>query len=181
MPGRNNGGMNSRLLLITILLIVVIAIVLLSRSKPRHSSVGALSSDGHFSVFRSEVDGCPLFASIDMGLSDFSEKRALPIFVSLSTPLIQPTLDGLPTDSDDESLNAWEDSVENQLRSQTKYVYVGRVTWNGHRELLYYVEKQEPAMAALKSLSDSKTTRPFAFVCVRDETWQNARFWLKQN
>jgi uncharacterized protein DUF695 len=173
--------MNSRLLLITVLLIVVIAIVLWRRTKRRHSSVKAVSSDGLFSVFRSEVDGRPLFANLDMGLRDFNEKQSLPIYVSLSTPLINPTVDGLPTDSDSENLNAWEDSVENQLRSRTRYVYVGRLTWNGHRELLYYVDKQEPAMAALRALLESKTTRPFAFVSERDETWQNVKFWLEQN
>jgi len=75
-------------------------------------------------------------------------------------------------------LNEWEDVVEGQLTSAGTHTYLGRVTWNGQRELLFYLSDQQAASAALKSLSDAHSTRPFAFNCVRDETWEHARFWL---
>ena len=136
-----------------------------------------VSQDGTFSVIEGKVDGCPLVAMIDMGLRELPDKQDLSFFLSLSTSLINPTSEGLPTRSDADDLNAWEEVVESQLRSVTKLVFVGRVTWNGHRELLYYVGNQQPTVEALKTLSG---TRPFAFRCERDEKWAKADYWLNR-
>jgi len=140
----------------------------------------AVRRDGAFSIFQRQLDGRPVFAMIDMDLRDSPDRQTLPFFLSLSSPLIDPTSDGLPTRSDADSLNAWEDAVEAQLRSVGKVAFVGRVTWDGHRELLYYVESQQPAVEALKKLSDSHVTRSFEFVCERDEKWKKAEFWLNR-
>jgi hypothetical protein len=124
------------------------------------------------------LDGRPVFATIDMGLRDFPDKQRFPFFLSLTTPLVNPTSEGLPIRSDADNLNTWEDAVEARLRSTGEFVYVGRVTWSGHRELLYYLNNQLPAMEVLKTLSDSHSTRPFAFTSKRDENWENADIWL---
>jgi hypothetical protein len=145
---------------------------------PKRGSVketNAVSQDGTFSVIQGKVDGHPLVAMIDMGLRDLSDKQGLPFFLSLSTTLINPTSEGLPTRGDADNLNKWEEIVEARLRSATDFVFVGRVTWNGHRELLYYVGKQQPTVEALKALSG---TRQFAFTCDRDEKWAKADYWL---
>lgn len=96
----------------------------------------------------------------------------------MSAPLLSPTADGLPTGPDLNDLNAWEDVVEERLGQRGKQVFVGRVTGNGSRELLYYVDNQQPAIDALKSLSEAHSTRPFVFACERDAAWQHARLWL---
>jgi hypothetical protein len=134
-----------------------------------------VSQDGTFSVIQGEIDGRPLVAMIDMGLRELPDKQALSFFLGLSTSLINPTIEGLPTRSDADNLNAWEGVVEARLQSATNLVFVGRVTWNGHRELLYYVGTQQPTVEALKSISG---TRPFAFTCERDEKWAKADYWL---
>jgi uncharacterized protein YjiK len=136
-----------------------------------------VSQDGTFSVIQGEVDGRPLVAMIDMGLRKLPDKQGLSFFLSLSTSLINPTGEGLPTRSDADNLNAWEGVVEARLQSVTKLVFVGRVTWNGHRELLYYVGNQQPTLDALKTLSGA---RPFAFTCERDEKWAKADYWLER-
>ena len=68
--------------------------------------------------------------------------------------------------------------MEASLRSSDGCVFVGRVTWNGHRELLFYVATQQPAIDNLKALAESHSTRPFAFNSEPDEKWTNADFWL---
>ena len=140
-----------------------------------------MSQDGTFSVIQGEVDGRPLVAMIDMGLRELPDKQGLSFFLSLSTSLIDPTSDGLPTRSDTDSLNTWEQAVEERLRSAGKFVFVGRVTWNGHRELLYSVGNQQPAVETLKTISDVQSTRPFAFICERDDEWQRVGVWLNRH
>jgi hypothetical protein len=133
--------------------------------------------EGTFSVIQGKVDGLPLVAMIDMGLRELPDKQELSFFLSLSTSLINPTSEGLPTRSDTDNLNAWEKVVEMRLQSVTKLVFVGRVTWNRHRELLYYVGNRQSTVEALKSLSG---TRPFAFTCEHDEIWAKADYWLNR-
>jgi len=65
----------------------------------------AVSQEGAFSVIQGEVDGRPLVAMIDMGLREMPDKQGLSFFLSLSTSLIGPTSEGLPTRSDADNLN----------------------------------------------------------------------------
>jgi len=138
------------------------------------------TGDGTFSVLQGNVDGRPMFAMIDMGLRNSRDRQALPFFLSLSTPLMNPTSDGLPTKSDADNLNRWEDAVESALRAAGKFAFVGRVTWNGHRELLYYLATQQPSIDNLKTLAESHSTRSFAFASEHDEKWTKADFWLNR-
>ena len=106
-----------------------------------------MSLDGTFSVIQAEIDGRLLVAMIDMGLRELPARQGLSFFLGLSTSLINPTSEGLPTRSDTDNLNVWEGVVEARLQAVTKLVFVGRVTWNGRRELLYYMGKEQPTVA----------------------------------
>lgn len=164
-----------------ILIIVGIVIVLAAGFLLRRNRAGQSKTQvGTFSILQGNIDGRPMFATIDMGLLNSSERQVLPFFLSVSTPLVDPTVDGLPTRSDAEDLNAWEEVVEANLRPAGKLVFVGRVTWNGHRELLYYLSSEHPAVDALQTLLASHSTRSFAFRCERDEKWTKADLWLKR-
>ena len=166
------------LLIIAITILVGLGSLAMAKQNGAHDKQANASQKGTFSVLGSEVDGRPLIAIIDMGLRNSPDRQHLPFFLSLSTPLISPTSDGLPTKNDADSLNTWEDAMEARLRPIGKFVFVGRVTWNGNRELLYYVNDPQPAVEVLKKLSDAHSTRPFAFRCNRDEKWDKANFWF---
>jgi hypothetical protein len=169
--------MNKSLLLIAIaVLVVVVAFALSARQKTREAG----STGEQFAIFQTEMDGRPVFASVNIALRAYPDKGKLPFFLSISIPLVNPTSDGLTTRSDANDLNAFEDSLESNLRKQGRFVFVGRVTWNGHRELLYYTQDQQPFVRALNSIIASKSTRPFAFVCERDEHWRKVSVWLER-
>jgi hypothetical protein len=167
-----------------VLLIIVGVVILLAAGlvvmRNRQKQGNVASQGGTFSVLQGNVDGHPMFATIDRGLRNSTERQYLPFFFSISTPLINPINDGLPSGDDADNLNTWEDAVETGLRSAGRFAYVGRVTWNGHRELLYYLATQQPAIDNLKTLAESHSTRPFAFTSERDEQWAKADFWLNR-
>lgn len=156
--------------------IVLAAGWLLKRSRRKQGNAPA--QGGTFLVLQGKVDGHPMFASIDTRLRNSTERQYLPFLFSISTPLINPTNDGLPSGDDADNLNSWEDAVEAKLRSAGRLAFVGRITWNGHRELLYYLATQQPAIDNLKTLADSHSLRPFGFTSERDEKWTKADFWL---
>jgi len=171
-------------LVVMILVVVLIAAGLLALGRKQKNSqdkrANVESPGGTFSIMRGEVDGRPVIAIIDTKRRDLRGRQGLPFFLSLSSPLIGPTSEGLPTRSDSNSLNEWEDSVEAKLQSVSKFAFVGRVTWNRNRELLYYIDSPKPAVEILQTLSDAHSTRPFAFACERDEMWTKADFWLNR-
>jgi Family of unknown function (DUF695) len=112
---------------------------------------------------------------IGMGLRGSPDKQHLPFFLTLPTTLTSPTSNGLPTRDDADNPIKCEEAVEAHLRPTTEFVFLGRVTWNGHRELLYYLAQQQSTVEALRALSG---TRRFAFTCERDEKWARADYWL---
>jgi hypothetical protein len=119
-----------------------------------------------------EIDGHPLFAMIVSDLEKYPSKSRFPWLLSLSTPLIDPTPEGLPKGKDFDSVNEWEDGIEARIAKLDKYYYVGHVTWNGSREALFYLEKPEPIVSALKKVRDNHSTRPFDFRYEKDEGWK---------
>lgn len=131
-----------------------------------------------FSVLKGEKDGHSLFAMIAEDLQKFPAKSKFPWFLSLSTPLIDPTPDGLPQGKDFDSLNNWEDTIEVRIAKLGKYYYVGHVTCNGSRELLFYLEKPEPVVSQLKKLRDAHSTRPFDLRYEKDEGWKKMAPYL---
>jgi hypothetical protein len=175
---KNCDHKNRALMLVIVGIVILLAaglVVMRNRQKQ-----GSVASQGTFSVLQGDVDGHPMFATIDTGLRNSTERQYLPFFFSISTPLINPNNDGLPSGNDADNLNSWEDAVEARLRSAGRLAFVGRVTWNGHRELLYYLATQQPAIDDLKTLAESHSTRPFAFTSEHDEKWTKADFWLNR-
>jgi hypothetical protein len=132
-----------------------------------------------FAVLKLEMDGLPLIANINADLPSPGVQRAHAWFLSLSSPLLNPTSEGLPSRSEADDLNSWEDTVEAEIASAASSIFGGRVTWNGHRELLYYLNHPERAVVALQVLIDSRRTRPFAFRCEQDLEWRNIKFYLQ--
>ncbi len=120
-----------------------------------------------------------MIVSVDMGLRDYPNKAKYPWLLSLSIKLNTVDQEGLPTKRESIELNGWEDAVEGEVSANASFKYVGRVTWNGHRELLYYLDSPEPAVKSLQSLIDKKTTRAFAFRCQRDDAWHHVRMYFQ--
>jgi Family of unknown function (DUF695) len=132
-----------------------------------------------FSVMEGRSEGYPVVAMIRSQLQEYKAKGSTPWFFGFSTPLSRATPEGLPTAEEADDLNRWEDVIDRQMLAQCECVFVGRVTWKGHRELLYYVDAPEGAAQEIQKLIDADTMRPFAFRYERDADWTNVRIYLQ--
>ena len=163
--------------------LVFLAIVLasLALATPPESGAPQKTSqkdNRQFSLLKGEMNGRPFFAIIASDLKTYPPKSKFPWFLSLSTPLIGPTADGLPQGEDFAALNAWEDEMETQVAKLGKYFYVGHVNWNGSREALFYLEKPEPVVTALTKVRDSHSTRRFDVHCEKDKEWKKVSHYI---
>lgn len=108
-----------------------------------------------------------------MSLKGYKEKSTVPWFLSISTQLKNPTSDGLSTADEASDLNGWEDAIEAIIKGSGRFVYVGRVAWNGRREVFYYIDGQEIVTKKPSGVIAAHSMRPFAFRCERDDKWEN--------
>lgn len=152
--------------------LILVSVAVKTQQKSNKPMKPSEKDSRQFSIMQGEMDGHPLFAMIVSDLNKYPSKSKFPWFLSLSTPLIGPTADGLPQGKDFDSLNTWEDEMEARVAKLGKYFYVGHVTWNGSREALFYLEKPEPIVSALKKVRDNHSTRPFDFRYEKDEGWK---------
>jgi len=132
-----------------------------------------------FVVLRGEKDGHPLFAIIDKTSRDDQFKAAYPWYLEISTQLTAPTPDGLPNEQEASALNEWEDSLEREIGGECRFTYVGRLTWNGKRTVLYYVDKPDPVVTKIKKIADSHVQRAFTVESQLDEHWDKVSEYVK--
>ncbi len=132
-----------------------------------------MDDEKRFSVMEGKMDDYPLIAMIQEGLRDFKSRHDTPWFLGFSTPLSSPTSQGLPTIKEADELNRWEDFLDREIQLRCKSIFVGRVTWRGNRELLYYVDDTQQIIAQVQKLIDDGKLRPFAFRYEQDPTWKN--------
>ena len=130
-------------------------------------------------ILQGEVDGYPLFASINASLKEYRQKKDLPWFVSISTKFLHPSKNGLPGDDEFAGLNDWEDLIEARIGKVCRYAYLGHVTHKGSREVLFYVDSREPAESALKKLKEEQSTLKFDFGVNRDDDWKSVAIYFK--
>lgn len=154
------------------LCVVLTSLALAMQHKSGTPQKSSEKDDSQFSLMQGEKDGHPLFALIASDVKKYPSKSKFPWFLSLSTRLINPTADGLPQGKDFDALNHWEDEIEARIAKLGKYFYLGHVSWNGTREVLFYLEKPEPTVSALKKVRDNHSTRPFDFHYEKDEGWK---------
>jgi len=137
-----------------------------------------MSQNEQFALLEAEMSGRRLIANINLSLRTFTDKYRFPWFLSLSTTLKESDQDGLATKTEADALDSWEDQIESAIASDGDFKFIGRVTWNGHRELLYHLREPEATVSALQRLIDAGETRPFAFRCERDEAWSHVADYL---
>jgi hypothetical protein len=139
---------------------------------------GCKTDTGTFSVLEGTKNGHPMFVMTNTSLRNFPSKGDFPWSLTISTPLVNPTRDGLTTDQEGSALNDWEDEMEEELAGNCRFVYVGRSTWNGTRELLYYVDRPDKVVPDLMKILESHRTRAFDVRSERDDQWQKAAAYL---
>jgi hypothetical protein len=160
------------------LAIVLASLALATQPKSGSPQKPSEKDNRQFSMIKGEMNGRPFFAIIASDLKTYPPKSKFPWFLSLSTPFIGPTADGLPQGEELDAVNAWEDEMEAQVAKLGKYFYVGHVNWNGSREALFYLEKPEPIVGALKKVRDGHSTRRFDFRCEKDEGWKKVSNYI---
>ena len=154
----------------------------LAQKPPLQKNTGNIQSEDEIqiAILQGEVDGYPIFVSINSSLKKYAHKSDLPWFVSASTKFQEPAEKGLPKNEEFPGLNESEDLVEARIGKVCRYAYLGHVTHKGEREILFYVDSREAAEDALKKLKGEQRTLKFDYGVTRDDSWKSVAHYLNE-
>jgi len=124
-------------------------------------SMHAAAPEPRFQLIQASRDGLPALIMVNTSLHPDVDAEAFPWLVSLSIPILNMNQARLCDDQESQRLNAFEDALLAGMEDSA-YRYVGHITWNGIRDVLFYVAKPEQAVEYLNTqmqLSDSPNTK----------------------
>ena len=105
--------------------------------------------DGHWDFYFFVVDGKPCSTMLDLSLVSRAPDPERQWLVSIRLPLAEPRADGLASNPEATALGMLEDGLVRSLDAHCGGLFVGRMTWNGVRDLFFYVKRVEPLEQAL--------------------------------
>jgi len=133
------------------------------------SSASGSSWDFYFFV----VDGRPCSTMLDLGLADHAPDRERPWLVSIRIPLRDPRPDGLTTNAEASALGHLEDALVRSLGAHCGAIFVGRMTWNGVRDLFFYCKRTEAIEQALGDALEGTEPRRLLTRKQNDAAWKH--------
>lgn len=105
--------------------------------------------EGHWDFYFFVVDGRPCSTMLDLALISAAPDPERPWLLSVRMPLKEPRPDGLATNAEATVLGGIEDGLVRSLGAHCGAVFVGRMTWNGVRDLFFYAKRTETLEQAL--------------------------------
>lgn len=132
------------------------------------------TNKGNFLVVTHETpDGKKMVGMFDRDA--MTPDKNLPISVWVKILLKEPDQNGLSTDSEAEKLNKIEDEIESLISGR----FVGRVTFEGAREIYLYVRDATAASASLDNFRNTSSYE-FEFEIKEDPEWGIIETYLKK-
>jgi len=122
------------------------------------------------------VDGRPLFGvARTLEYKNFPDKNSFPWLLELLVHFEESKSDGLPTGSELETINEFQDELLAALSGVTELHNVGHLTGNDQREFFCYLPEPSSAHALLTMLTNKPSKRDFQYSITEDPSWELAK------
>lgn len=95
-------------------------------------------------VLQGKLDNKPIVTRYKISLVDAIGHPKYPFQIGVAIPLINPTVDGLTTDTEAEELWKIEDELTKTLEKNGEAVLAMVITFNGMREFVFYASEWKP-------------------------------------
>lgn len=133
-----------------------------------------------FSIYKMDLpDGCGL-ATFNNKYNEYPNKAFFPWHVLVELEIVDKNDNGHPVDIDAEKLAKLEGEILEFLRQKHTVHFLGRVTRNGFRDLLYYVDKPKFEQVEVNSFCDNvMKERGINFGMEKDPNWTAVSGFIK--
>ncbi|MFO0713636.1 MAG: DUF695 domain-containing protein [Sandaracinus sp.] len=127
----------------------------------------------HWDFYFFVVEDKPCSTMLDLGLVNDAPVASKPWLVSVRFPLLRPRSDGLTDNAEAEELGKIEEALVRALRSHCDAQFVGRMTWNGTRDLFFYAPRTDGMGTALGEALGPTPSRRVMSQVREDKEWRH--------
>jgi hypothetical protein len=133
-----------------------------------------------FSISKITMEDGWGLATFNKKYDGYLNKSFYPWHILVELDIIDKNDNGHPVDAEAEKLNKLEDEIMTFLKSKHTVHFIGRVTRNGSRDLLYYVDRSGFTQEEVNSFCDNvMKERPINFVMEKDPEWTAVSGFIK--
>ena len=124
-------------------------------------------------------------AVINIKLRDFQPKEVFIWHCSIMVELNEVNEEGLPSAKELAIIDGFEDRLDSKIKEgeeeeKPNALFLGRITWNGTRELIWRVYNPERTNNYLQKLiNNNDHVRPFEYRIDKDDEWELTKWHLK--
>jgi len=137
-----------------------------------------------WSVINFVQEDMPGVGLINTALRSFEGREVFAWHLSLMLELEDLVENGMPSYPEREVIESLEKGLNAELtlpKEKPNALFVGRITWNSTRELIWRVFDPEVANEVLQRVINEKSyTREFDFKMEHDPVWKRAEWHLKK-
>jgi hypothetical protein len=137
------------------------------------------------SVLNFKQDNLPGVAVINTALRNFEQKEVFCWHLSIMIDLEDLIDNGMPSHQEREIVDAFGDNLDEIIKGRDSEkpnaLFLGRITWNKTRELIWRVYDPKFADKELKKIiEDDSAARQFDYKMEEDEEWKLTRWHLQK-
>jgi hypothetical protein len=134
----------------------------------------------NFTIFRVNMPEGLSFATVNTGYRNYHNKKCYPFLVAIELEILEKNNNGHPTDIDAQRLNEIQENVESLLKQQQTVHPLARVTRNGTRDIMMYIDKPVFSEKELTGYCDNiRKERKIVFSIQKDEKWNAVSGFLQ--
>ena len=139
----------------------------------------------NYALFDFYQENLPAVMVLNTSLLKFKPKEVFSWHLSLMIDFDELVENGMPAQVETDAIIPFEEHIDTLLKGNDKdkpnALFLGRITWNGTRELIYRVYDPEIANAVLQDIINNKTyPREFDYEMEHDENWERNKWHLEQ-
>lgn len=137
----------------------------------------------YYQIIEFKQDNLPGIAVINANLKNFQPKKVFSWHCSIMIHFENLVDSGMPSVEDRTLVEEFEEFLDEEIKGENEVkpnaLFLGRITWNGTRELIWRVFNPETTNELLKDFIEKKNyDRPFDYRIDADENWSLAKWHL---
>lgn len=140
--------------------------------------------DEHYTLLKFEQDNLPGIASINTGLKGFEPKVVFEWHLSIIIDFEELIENGMPSPKEQQVLETFEEELQALITGvnpeKPNALYLGRITWNATRQILWRVYNPELVNEELQKIIEQKSyPRRFDYRMESDKEWKLTEWHLQ--
>lgn len=155
--------------IVLLLLIIIVLISMFSFFKKNFKNITDYPDT--WSIGQDITEGKPMFVRVRNGLKEAAGHPSYPFQIGVAIPLLNPTEDGLTTNTEADELGKIEDLLVEKLTTNNQSVFAMVITFNGMREFVFYASEWKPEFFEQEVKSINSGAHELQFMMKRDPKW----------